>query len=146
MSTVGPVMQGTRPILLIGNLGQEAPAIRQALDELGPHRQEIRFVAGSEILPHLRDAFAEGPSILLLALEGMSGEELSILKTIKKDKHLRSLPVVVLGPSGDACLVEESFALGAAGYMASSADPQELAAVIHTVSQYWNLSRLPRQV
>ena len=146
MSTAGPVMQGTRPILLIGNIKQDAPAICQALDELGPHRQEIRFVAGSEALPHLRDAFAEGPSILLLMLEGTSGEELSILKTIKEDEHLRSLPAVVLGPSGDACLVEECFGLGAAGYMASSADPQELAAVIRTVSQYWNLSKLPRQV
>ena len=145
MSAVGSVIQGRRPIILIGNLGPEAPAIHQALDELGPNRQEIRSVASSEVLPHLRGAFAEGPSILLLALEGTSGAELSILKTIKEDEHLRSLPVVVLGPSGDACLVEESFGLGAAGYMANSADPRELAAVIRTVGQYWNLSKLPRQ-
>ena len=145
MSTVGSVMQGRRPILLIGNLGQEAPAVHQALDELGSDGQEIRSVASVEVLPHVRGAFAEGPGVLLLALEGTSGAELSILRTLKEDEHLRSLPVVVLGPSGDTCLVKESFGLGAAGYMASSADPRELAAVIRTVGQYWNLSKLPRQ-
>lgn len=145
MSTVGSVIQGRRPILLVGNLGQEAPAIHQALNELAPNRQEIRSVAGSEVLLRLRAACAEGPGILLLALEGTSGAELSILRTIKEDEHLRSLPVVVLGPSGDACLIEESFGLGAAGYMASSADPQELAAMMRTVGQYWNLCKLPRQ-
>lgn len=145
MSIIGSVMQGRMPILLVGSLGQEAPAIHQALDALAPNRQEIRSLAGSEVLLQLRDACAEGPGILLLAVAGTSGAELSILKTIKEDEHLRSLPVVVLGPSGDACLVEESFGLGAAGYMASSADPQELAATIRTVGQYWNLCKLPRQ-
>jgi DNA-binding NarL/FixJ family response regulator len=145
MGTIGSVIQGRKPILLVGNLGQEAPAIHQALDELTPNRQEIRSVAGSEVLLHLRAACAEGPGVLLLAVDGTSGAELSILKTIKEDEHLRSLPVVVLGPSGNACLVQESFGLGAAGYMANSADPQELAAMIRTVGQYWNLCKLPRQ-
>jgi DNA-binding NarL/FixJ family response regulator len=145
MSTVGPAIRGRMPILLIGNLGQEAPALRQALDELSSTHQEIRSGASSEVLPHLRGAFAEGPGILLLALQGTTGAELSLLKTIKEDEHLRSLPVVVLGPSGDACLVEESFGLGAVGYMASSADPEELTAMMRTVGQYWNLSKLPRQ-
>ena len=145
MNTIGSVVQGRRPILLVGNLGQEATAIHQALDELAWNRQEIRSVVGSEVLLHLRAACAQGPGILLLALEGTSGKELSILKTIKEDEHLRSLPVVVLGPSGDACLVAKSFGLGAAGYMASSADPQELATTICAVGQYWNLCKLPRQ-
>lgn len=145
MNTVGPVMQGRRPILLIGSLGQEAPAIHQALYELGSDCQEIRSGASSEVLPHVRGALAEGSGILLLALAGTSGAELSILRTIKEDERLRSLPVVVLGPSGRACLVKESFGLGAAGYMASPADPQELVAVIHTVGQYWSLCKLPRQ-
>ena len=143
MSAAGAVMQSKRPILLIGDLGQGAPSIRQALDELG-NRQEIRSVASSEALARLRGISTEGPSIVLLALEGSSGEELSILKGIKEDEQFRSLPVVVLGPPCDPCLVDESFGLGAAGYMATSADPHELAAMIRAVGQYWNLSQLPR--
>jgi DNA-binding NarL/FixJ family response regulator len=143
MSAAGGVMQSTRPILLIGDPGQGTPAIRQALDALGSP-QEIRSIASSEAMACLRDILKGGPSIVLLALERSNGEELSILKAIKEDERLRSLPVVVLGPSGDACLVDESFGLGAAGYMARSTDPRELAAVICAVGQYWNLSKLPR--
>jgi len=106
---------------------------------------EIRSVAASEALPWLRGITAEKPSVVLLLLDGGSGAELSILKCIKEDGQLWSLPVVVLGPSGDVGLVDKSFGLGAAGYMTRTADPHELAAVIRAVGQYWNLSELPKR-
>ena len=43
-----------------GESGTGMPAIHQALEELAPHRQEIRSVAGSEVLPHLRAALPKG--------------------------------------------------------------------------------------
>jgi CheY-like chemotaxis protein len=114
------------------------------LDELGAQGQEIRTVANLEALPRLRRITIEKSSIILLVLERADVDELSLLKDIKKDEQLRKLPVVVLGPPNNTDLVNESFALGAAGYLASPAYPHELAARIQAVSQYWSLSELPK--
>jgi DNA-binding NarL/FixJ family response regulator len=144
MNTVRPAAPSRRPILLIGELGDSAPELRQTLCEMGLDQRAIRSVAGSETLSGLKDVTARRPGVILLTLgEPGSGADLSILREIKADEQLRSLPVVVIGPSGDGGLVDESFALGAAGYMTTSSDPGELAAVIRTVSQYWGLSQLP---
>jgi DNA-binding NarL/FixJ family response regulator len=145
MNAVQSIVQNKRPILLVGDLREDAPLLRQALDDLGLDHCEIRPVAASEALSCLRGTTPERPSIVLLVVEGTSDEELSVLKSIKEDGQLRSLPVVVLGPSGDPGLVDKSFGLGAAGYMSHSADPRELAAVIRAVGRYWNLSELPKQ-
>lgn len=143
MIAVRPAVQSKRAILLVGRLSEGAGSLRQALDELGLDDCEIRSVAVAEAWPCLQGMTEAKPGVVLLALEGSSGEELSLLKRLKEDGRLWRLPVVVLGPSGDSCLVGKSFALGAAGYMAKSADSRELAALVHTVGQYWKLSELP---
>ncbi|MEN6338285.1 MAG: response regulator, partial [Phycisphaerales bacterium] len=66
------------------------------------------------------------------------------LRTIKQDDQLKSIPVVVLGPSGDHDIVDESFELGAAGYMTKSPDTREFSATMRTLYEYWSLSELPK--
>lgn len=144
MSTVQSIMQNRRQILLVANAERETPAIQQALEALASNGQEIRSVGPTEALPSLRRIAVEKSSIILLTVEEADAGELAILEDIKKDEQLRKLPVVVLGPPDSADLVDESFGLGAAGYMANPANPHELVAMVHAVGQYWSLSELPK--
>jgi len=144
MSATETITQRGRPFLLIGRSVAEAPGLEQALGELGVAGSDVPSLSVSEAVSGLQHLPGKKPRVILLTLQGPGGTELAVLKSLKEDPRLRSLPVVVLGPSGDACLVGESFGLGAAGYMAHPADPRELAAVLRTVSQYWSLSKLPK--
>lgn len=137
-------MQNKKQILLVGNVKQQTPGIREALETLGSNGQEIRSVAGSEALSRLKRLAGERASIILLSVEEADPEDLSVLEDIKNDEQLRKLPVVVLGPADNADLVDESFGLGAAGYMASPGNSHELIAMIRAVDQYWSLSELPK--
>jgi len=143
MSSTVSVTRQRRPILLTGSLVEDAPVVRQILGEPGFSGREVRSVAVSEALTYLQHSAAERPDIILLAVGGPNGDELSTLKDIKEDVQLRTIPVIVLGPPRDAQMVDRSFRLGAAGYMGRSADPHEFAAMIRAVGRYWSLSELP---
>ena len=93
---------------------------------------------------YLRACTTERPRVVLLGVDGSDGGGLDALRAIKEDDQLRSMPVVVLGPPGDTHIVDESFELGAAGYMALSPDSSAFTATIQAVYEYWNLSQLPK--
>lgn len=81
------------------------------------------------------------PSVVLLTLDG--GDGLKVLRILKADKRFGRTPVVVLAGSRDERLIDESFALGAAGYMVQPDDSREFAQTIVMINNYWSLSELP---
>lgn len=136
-------MQPKKPILLVEDPGAGAPIARETLDELGI-RDRVVSVAMPEVLAYLKAQGAERPHVVLLSVEESGDDGLTALRAIKQDDQLRSIPVVVLGPSGDRCIIDESFGLGAAGYMAKSPDHLEFSETMRTLYAYWDLSELPR--
>ena len=132
-----------RPILLVEDPASDSPAARQALTELDLEDRVISAPA-SEMLRYLKTERGRRPCVVLLTVDESSDDGLGTLKTIKQDEQLRSIPVVVLGPSGDSRIVNESFGLGAAGYMVKSPDRSELSATMRTLYEYWSLSELPK--
>ena len=70
-----------------------------------------------EAITFLKTQREQRPCVVLLSVDESSEDGLATLRTIKQDDQLRSIPVVVLGPSGDSRMIDESFGLGAAGYM-----------------------------
>ncbi len=136
-------MQSKRPILLVEDPEAGEQVARRALDGLGVGNR-IVSAAIPEAIPYLKNPTEQRPCVVLLSVDETAGDSLQTLRTIKQDDQLRSLPVVVLGPSGDNRMVDESFGLGAAGYMAKSPDYLEFSETMRTLYAYWSLSELPK--
>jgi CheY-like chemotaxis protein len=136
-------MQPQRPILLVEDPEANTPLARHALDDLGIGDRVVS-AAGPEVFTYLKAQGEQRPCVVLLSVDEPDDHGLATLRTIKQDDQLRSIPVVVLGPSGDHRMVDESFGLGAAGYMVKSADSIEFSETMRTLYAYWNLSELPR--
>jgi CheY-like chemotaxis protein len=136
-------MQPKRPILLVEDPEANTGVTRHALDELGISDRVVR-TAVPEAITYLKGRREQRPCVVLLSVEDSEIDGLATLRTIKQDDQLKSIPVVVLGPSGDHRMVDESFGLGAAGYMAKSPDTVEFSATMRTLYEYWSLSELPK--
>jgi CheY-like chemotaxis protein len=136
-------MQSKRPILLVEDPEAGEQVARRALDGLGIGNR-IVSAAVPEAIPYLKNQAEQRPCVVLLSVDETTGVGLQTLRTIKQDDQLRSLPVVVLGPSGDNRMVDESFGLGAAGYMVKSPDYLEFSETMRTLCEYWSLSELPK--
>jgi CheY-like chemotaxis protein len=77
------------------------------------------------------------PNLILLDLSmpGMGGKEL--LKIIKADTNLCSIPVVIVTTSDIESDIADCYAMHAAGYVQKSASPQEFNDVIRKMAHYW---------
>lgn len=136
-------MLSKKPILLVEDPEADMPVAREALDDLAICNRVVS-AARSEAIRYLRGQQSQRPCVVLLSIDDSDADGLAMLRTIKQDEQLKSIPVVVLGPSGDDGLIDESFGLGAAGYMVKSPDSLEFHKTICTLHAYWNLSELPK--
>lgn len=130
--------------MVVGGAAAEAPAARRTLDGLGIGDHVICSTTMPEALVYLKTQTEQRPAVVLLCLDESCGDGLATLRTLKQDDQLRTIPVVVLGPSGDDRMIDESFGLGAVGYMARSLDHREFAETIRMLCEYWSLSELPK--
>lgn len=135
-------MQLKKPILLVDGSEADMPATANALDHLDAG-ERVAWKAVPEAFIHLKGHGEERPCVVLLSVDE-SGDRLETLRAIKQDDQLKSIPVVVLGPSSDRRIVDESFGLGAAGYMARSTDAEDLSETMRMLYRYWSLSELPK--
>lgn len=88
---------------------------------------------------------APTPDLILLDLNMplMNGRE--VLKAMKADSSLATIPVVVLTTSDAERDVLSSYQLGAAGYVTKPLDIQQFFDAIHSLLEYWfSVVRFPR--
>jgi CheY-like chemotaxis protein len=137
------MMRSKRPILLVEDPAANTVVAECAGDEPGLG-ERVFSATTPETLTYLRTQRVQRPCVVLLTVDEASDDGLATLRMIKQDEQLRSIPVIVLGPSGDSHMVDESFGLGAAGYMVKSPDHIELSSTLRTLYQYWSLSELPK--
>ena len=130
-------------MLFIGGGQTQWLAVREALSELGISDSVVYIRGAHAALAHLGKPREAVPCVVLLSIDDIGGDGLDTLKVLKADKRLARVPVVVLASSNDVRLVNESFALGAAGYMVEPGDSRELAEAIRMIHQYWSLSEVP---
>ena len=105
---------------------------------------------GIEALAVLRkqDDFANArrPDLILLDLNmpRMDGREL--LTEIKRDKLLRSIPVVILTTSDSDQDISKSYDLQASCYVTKPVDLEQFTNVVQAINDFWNsIVKLPPQ-
>lgn len=132
-----------KPILLIEGPEAASPTVKEAMDELGMARQVVHVPDVEQALERLTAQQALEPAVI--SLNSLTGERDSLesLRLLKSDPNTKTIPVIVLAPSGDAQIVNESFALGVAGYVITSASRDQVVQAVRAIGEYWTLSEVP---
>jgi len=139
-------MYGSKPILLVEDGQATAPTVRSAFGELGISRDVVHVSDADEALAYLKENASGEPSIIFLNSSSEQAGSLDLLRVVKRDARLRSIPVIALAPSSDTQVINESFELGAAGYVVKSSDRQEFIEAVRAIYEYWTLSQVPADV
>ena len=133
-------------ILLVEDLPADAGLVRAALQE-GRFFCSLDVVEdGEQALAYLRGAIpgSRRPDLVLLDLNLPRLNGRDVLRALKDDPDLRTVPVVVLTTSDVERDIEASYSLGAVGFVTKPLDVSEFFQAIHAIEDYWfTVVRLP---
>jgi CheY-like chemotaxis protein len=136
-------MRNSKPILLVEDDRVDAMTVKRALKDLKVTNLLVHTLNGEEALNYLRAESNGSPCVILLDLNMPKMNGIELLKVMKDDDVLKSIPVVVLTTSKEEHDVVESFELSAAGYIVKPVDYKKFVEAMRTIDIYWTLSELP---
>jgi CheY-like chemotaxis protein len=136
-------MNTRKSILLVEDDKVDAMTVKRALREINVTNLLATVNDGEQALEYLRNKDNERPAIILLDLNMPKMNGIEMLKHMKADVDLRSIPVIVLTTSKADQDRIESFSLSVAGYMLKPVDYIQFVEVMRTINIYWTLSELP---
>jgi CheY-like chemotaxis protein len=139
-------------ILLIEDDPGHARLIEKNVRRAGVSNEIVPFADGTTALRYL---FARGddgartasPALLVLLdlnLPDMSG--IDILRQIKEDAHLRSVPVVVLTTTDDKLEIKRCYDLGCNVYITKPVDYDGFAQAIRQLGLFLSVIQVPESV
>lgn len=133
----------TRKILLVED---NAHDVELALTALAEHNlaNEVQVVRdGAEALDYLycRGEFAdrhnEHPLVVFLDLKMPKVDGLEVLRQVKKDPDLRTIPIVVLTSSREEQDLVESYQLGVNAYVVKPVDFDKFVEMVQQLGLFW---------
>ena len=131
-------------ILMADDDADDRALTKEALEE-GHLINTIRFVEhGEELIEYLKrtgryapPAEAPRPGLILLDLNMPRKDGRAVLKEIKSDPDLRTIPVVVLTTSKADEDVYRSYDLGVNSYIVKPVTFEALVDILQTLEKYW---------
>lgn len=138
-------MQNSKPILLVEDDNVDVMTVKRALADLRVKNPLVHSTNGEEALAYLQEQGNHKPCLILLDLNMPKMNGVELLRTIKADKVLKKIPVVVLTTSKSEKDIAEIFENGVAGYVVKPADYKKFVEAIRTINLYWALSELPSE-
>jgi CheY-like chemotaxis protein len=138
-------MKMLKPILLIEDDIVDFMTVKKALQHLKILNDLIHLKNGAEALEYLEDETKTKPSIIILDLNIPRIGGLELLKAIKANETLKSIPVIVMSTSEMEQDIDESFSLSVAGYIVKPVDFDRFVKAFGTIYNYWCLSKLPSE-
>ncbi|ARV57574.1 two-component system response regulator [Nostocales cyanobacterium HT-58-2] len=138
-----PVRQ-TPPVLIVEDSNEDFEALQRFLQR-SPFRIPIqRCVNGEQALAFLyrtgsyscsKSAPRPGLIVLDLNLPGTDGRE--VLRRLKQDDNLKSIPVVVFTTSNNPKDIEDCYQYGVNSYIVKPIDFEQLKRNMQTLIDYW---------
>jgi two-component system response regulator len=87
--------------------------------------------------PYEERAGQPPPHLILLDLKLPKMDGLSVLRTLKQDQRMRSIPVIILTSSKEERDLAAGYALGVNSYIQKPVDFDRFRETIHTLALYW---------
>ena len=138
-----------RSILLAEDNARDTELTLSALEEYHLANRVIVARDGVEALDYLyrRGAFADrderDPVVVFLDLKMPRVNGLEVLKTIKADENLKSIPVVIVTSSREEADLVRSYKLGANAFVVKPVDFDAFAQAIMEVGIFWAVLNEP---
>lgn len=127
-------------ILLVEDSVADVKLVELALDEAGSTSRLDRAEDGAEALDRL-DAVVAGtvprPDLVVLDVNLPRVSGIDVLRRIRADRELRTIPVVVFSASRSAVDVAAAYACGASSYVVKPGDESRFAEVVQSLEAYW---------
>ena len=141
-------MMGDIRILLVEDNPDHAFLTERALRDAQPHVAgaiEVELIGdGTAALHRLRDGSLPRPDLVLLDIQLPGEDGLSVLRTIRADEGLRTIPVIMLTTSSRDVDVLTSYGLGANAYVTKPVSAQEFRTKVQAIPTYWSrIATLP---
>jgi CheY-like chemotaxis protein len=122
-------------VLVVDDDPNDAFFLRRAFSQDGLRASVWVAVDGGEARTRLTPPSVK-PDLMILDLSLPDEDGLSVLRWLKTEPELKSLPVIVLTASGDPKDRERALALGAAAYMVKPVEWLELATLTHSLASH----------
>jgi len=120
-----------------------------ALEEHHLANEVVAVGDGVEALDYLyrRGAFATreagNPAVVLLDLKMPRVDGLEVLRQVKSDPELRTIPVVIMTSSREERDLVESYRLGVNAYVVKPVDFEQFVAAVKEVGMFWAVVNEP---
>jgi CheY-like chemotaxis protein len=142
-------MTTTKPILLTEDNPRDAELALAAMEEHHIADKVVVCRDGAEALDYLycRGIFAArqqgNPVVVFLDLKMSKVDGLEVLRTIKNDVKLRSIPVVMLTSSREEGDLAQCYASGANAYVVKPVEFQQFILAVKELSVFWGVINEP---
>ena len=143
------MMAELKRILLAEDNPKDVELTMTALDEHNLANEVVVVNDGAEALDYLycRGKFklrnSSPPAVVLLDLKMPKVDGLEVLRTIKNDDHLKTIPVVVLTSSREEKDLVESYKLGVNAYVVKPVEFQRFVEAVRELGVFWALINEP---
>ena len=140
---------GGRParILLVEDSVADHKLVEMALAESGGDTELLHADDGAAALVVLDEVVAgrhQRPDVVLLDLNMPRASGVDVLRRVKGDPELRTIPVVVFSTSRSDVDVAVAYACGANAYVVKPLDLQRFMTVVRSIEEHWTgVVRLP---
>jgi CheY-like chemotaxis protein len=142
-------MSDRKWILLVEDNAFDADlAIRSLGEGKCPHEVQVAR-DGEEALDRLyrRGEFAacpeDRPAVVLLDLKMPKVDGLEVLRQLKADPRLRTIPVVMLTSSREVTDVDRCYGMGANAYVVKPVNYNQYSAAIQAIGAFWAMTNEP---
>lgn len=134
-------------MLLVEDSVADAKLVMLALEESGSGTQLTRVDDGAEALRLLADVAAgrePRPDVVVTDLNLPRASGIDVLRRVRTDPALRTIPVVVFSTSRADIDVATAYECGASSYVVKPLDLARFAEVVRSIDAYWTGTvRLP---
>ena len=136
-------------ILLAEDSIKDVELTLAALDEHSLANEVVVVNDGAEALDYLycRGKFkmrtGNHPAVVLLDIKMPKVDGLEVLRTIKKDDNLKTIPVVILTSSREERALVESYKLGVNAYVVKPVDFQQFVEAVKKLGAFWAIINEP---
>jgi len=143
------MMAELKRILLAEDNPQDVELTLTALDEHNLANEVVVVNDGAEALDYLyrRGKYAmradNDPAVVLLDLKMPKVDGLEVLRTIKKDDNLKTIPLVILTSSREEKDLVESYKLGVNAYVVKPVNFQQFIEAVKELGAFWAVVNEP---
>lgn len=142
-------MNGLKSILLAEDSAKDVELTLAALAEHNLANEVITVSDGAEALDYLycRGGFERrmkgNPAVVLLDLKMPKVDGLEVLKAVKSDPQLKTIPIVILTSSREEADLFRSYQLGANAYVVKPVDFKRFMEAVKEIGAFWAVLNEP---